>query len=101
MWIELCLGVAMTTMPSFQTNMPSTAVRKPPVQLQTIHRRLFDQVPLHAGTYRTYNTTKREWVLKDGTVCHASADSIEDTLRYDFGLEREFSYAGLSGPEVG
>jgi prophage maintenance system killer protein len=44
--------------------------------------------------------TKREWVLKGRSVYYASADSIEDTLRYDFVQEREFSYAGLSGPEV-
>ena len=35
-----------------------------PVQLQTIHRRLFDQVLPRAGKYRTYNITKRAWVLK-------------------------------------
>ena len=71
-----------------------------PVQLQTIHRRLFDQLLPHAGTYRTYNITKKEWVLKGDSVYYASYDSIEDTLRYDFAQEQGFAYAGLSAVDV-
>lgn len=71
-----------------------------PVELQTIHRRLFDQLLPRAGKYRTYNITKKEWVLRGETVYYASADSIEATLRYDFGREREFTYAGLSNSEA-
>ena len=71
-----------------------------PVQLQAIHQRLFDQVLLRAGKYRTYDITKREWVLKGETVLYASYNSISDTLRYDFDQESEFSYAGLSNAEV-
>ena len=71
-----------------------------PVQLQTIHRRLFDQVLPHAGKYRTYNITKKEWVLKGETVFYAAYDSIPDTLRYDFAQERSFSYVNLSSDEV-
>lgn len=71
-----------------------------PVQLQTIHRRLFDKVLPQAGQYRTYNITKSEWVLKGETVLYASHDSIEDTLRYDFAQEHGFSYVGLAQKEV-
>ena len=71
-----------------------------PVQLQSVHRRLFDQILPHAGKYRTYNITKSEWVLKGETVYYASYDSISDTLRYDFTQERDFNYAGLSGRDA-
>lgn len=67
-----------------------------PVELQTIHRRLFDQILPRAGKYRTYDITKAEWVLNGETVYYATADSIEDTLRYDFAQEREFDYRNVS-----
>lgn len=70
-----------------------------PAQLQSVHRRLFEGVFKHAGQFRTYNITKKEWVLNGNTVYYASYDSIKDTLDYDFGLEKEFSYDGLSVDE--
>ena len=59
-------------------------------------KRLFKDIFPHAGEYRTYNITKSEWVLNGETVLYASADSIRDTLDYDFGQEKQFSYEGLS-----
>ena len=67
-----------------------------PAELQSIHRRLFEGVFDHAGKIRTYNITKKEWVLKGDTVMYASFDSIRDTLDYDFSREKSFSYDGLS-----
>jgi len=67
-----------------------------PVELQNIHRKLFEGVFNHAGKIRDYNITKKEWVLKGETVMYASYDSIRDTLDYDFSQEKNFSYEGLS-----
>ena len=67
-----------------------------PVEWMTIHRRLFEGVFDHAGKIRTYNITKKEWVLKGDTVIYASWNSIKDTLDYDFRTEKEFSYEGMS-----
>lgn len=67
-----------------------------PAEWQAIHRRLFSGVFDHAGQIRTYNITKREWVLKGETVLYASCDSIKDTLDYDFSMEKQFSYEGLT-----
>lgn len=67
-----------------------------PAEWMSIHRRLFDGVYDHAGKIRTYNITKKEWILRGETVTYASCSSIEDTLRYDFETERTFSYQGLS-----
>ena len=67
-----------------------------PVELLTIHRRLFEGVFEHAGRIRPYNISKREWVLKGDSVIYAACDSIKDILEYDFYTEKQFSYEGLS-----
>ena len=60
----------------------------------------FKDIFPHAGEYRTYNITKSEWVLNGETVLYASADSIRDTLDYDFSQEKQFSYEGLSAGDA-
>lgn len=67
-----------------------------PAEWLTIHRRLFEGVFTHAGQIRQYNITKKEWVLKGDTVTYAAWNSIKDTLDYDFAMEKQFSYEGLS-----
>ncbi|MBR4986239.1 MAG: Fic family protein [Proteobacteria bacterium] len=67
-----------------------------PVTLFSIHRRLFDGLWEHAGKVRTYNITKKEWVLYGESVYYASAQSIMETLDYDFEQESAFSYQDLS-----
>lgn len=62
----------------------------------SIHRRLFDGIYKLAGRIRDYNITKNEWVLGGKTVYYASADTISETLNYDMGQEREFSYANMN-----
>lgn len=71
-----------------------------PAEYKMIHKRLFADVFKHAGEIRTYNITKKEWILKDDTVLYASFESINDTLNYDFIVEKEFSYEGLSTIEA-
>ena len=67
-----------------------------PAEWMTIHRRLFEGVFKHAGQVRTYNITKKEWVLNGDTVIYADFNSIRDTLDYDFATEKQFSYERLS-----
>lgn len=71
-----------------------------PAEWQTIHKRLFEGVFDHAGMIRTYNITKKEWVLRGETVLYASAESIKPTLAYDFDMEKQFSYEGISVTEA-
>ncbi len=71
-----------------------------PVELITIHKRLFVGIYSHAGRIRDYNITKNEWVLDGDTVIYGNAISLRETLEYDFGLERSFDYKGLSTEEV-
>ena len=71
-----------------------------PAELANIHRRLFTGVLPHAGRYRDVNITKKECVLNGDTVLYASCDSISATLAYDFGQEKQFSYARLSKEDM-
>ncbi len=67
-----------------------------PVEYIAIHRRLFRGIYNFAGEIRDYNITKKEWVLRGETVLYASAGSIRETLDYDFGQEKSFSYKDLN-----
>ena len=69
-------------------------------QLVSIHKRLFEGVYSHAGKFRTYNFTKREWVLDGASVYYADYRLLKDSLQYDFDREREFAYIGLSMDEI-
>ncbi|MBQ8921468.1 MAG: Fic family protein [Oscillospiraceae bacterium] len=71
-----------------------------PAELQSIHRRLFTGVFKSAGQFRTYNISKKEWVLNGKSVFYAAFDSIRDTLNYDFGQEKAFSYADLDAAQA-
>jgi fido (protein-threonine AMPylation protein) len=66
-----------------------------PAEYISIHRRLFTGIYKFAGKIRDYNITKKEWVLRGKTVLYASADSIRETLDYDFEQEKNFSYENL------
>lgn len=71
-----------------------------PAEYLSIHRRLFQDIYQFAGKIRDYNITKKEWVLNGDTVLYASAESLKETLDYDFAQERRFSYQGLTEQEV-
>jgi len=71
-----------------------------PAEYLTIHRRLFKDIYSYAGKIRDYNITKKEWVLNGETVLYASAESLKDTLEYDFEREKKFSYKGLTQQEI-
>ncbi|MBN1768693.1 MAG: Fic family protein [Prolixibacteraceae bacterium] len=71
-----------------------------PAEYLIIHRRLFQGIFSNAGKIRDYNITKKEWVLNGETVLYASAESLKDTLEYDFEQEKKFSYKGLNKEEI-
>ena len=71
-----------------------------PTQYISIHKRLFTGVYGHAGKLRDYNITKSEWVLDGNTVTYGNALNLRETLEYDFWLERQFSYKGLTTKEI-
>ena len=67
-----------------------------PAEFLSIHKRLFTGVFKHAGEIRTYNISKKEWVLNGDSVIYAPWSSIRETLDYDFQMEKNFSYENLS-----
>ena len=71
-----------------------------PTQLIGIHRHLFQGIYKIAGKIRTYNITKKEWVLCGDTVYYASADMIVETLNYDFAQEKTFDYSAITLDEA-
>ena len=69
-------------------------------QLLSIHAFLFKDVLEHPGELRTYNFTKKEWVLDGASVTYGDYRELEMTLRYDFEQEKKYRYNSLSMDEV-
>lgn len=65
----------------------------------SVHRRIFEGVFKHAGQLRDYDITKKEWVLRGGTVNYLNWEDLRQALDYDIRQEKEFSYKGLSDLE--
>lgn len=56
--------------------------------LASIHRRIFNGVFKHAGKFRDYDFTKKEWVLDGASVIFGPASDLRRTVQYDFDLEK-------------
>ena len=69
-------------------------------QLVSIHKRLFEGVFAHAGKLRDYNFIKKEWVLNGKSVIYGDYHELQSTLEFDFEVERNFKYVGLSIDET-
>lgn len=69
-------------------------------QLLTIHRELFQGVLNHPGELRTYNFTKKEWVLDGASVTYGDYRELEMTLLYDFEQEKKYKYNALTIDET-
>ena len=64
-----------------------------PSEYQRIHSRLFQGIFKFAGKYRTYNISKKEWVLDGASVLYNPFESLSETLDYDFAEERKYDYS--------
>ena len=69
-------------------------------QLVAIHKHLFDGIFNHAGKFRDYNFIKKEWVLDGASVWYCDYNELNTTLDYDFSIEKDFRYAGLTEDEI-
>ncbi len=65
-----------------------------------IHRAIFEGVFKHAGALRTYDITKKEWVLRGDTVTYGRWQDLRMALDYDIEQEKQFDYRGLSMGEI-
>lgn len=68
--------------------------------VMAIHRGIFEGVFKHAGKLRTYDITKKEWVLRGDTVMYGRWQDLRMALDYDIEQEKLFDYRGLSMSEV-
>ena len=68
--------------------------------VKAIHRAIFEGVFKHAGTLRTYDITKKEWVLRGDTVMYGRWQDLLLALDYDIEQEKQFNYNGLSMTEI-
>ena len=71
-----------------------------PLEFLNIHRHLFEGVFKHAGEIRSYDISKKEWVLQGDTVVYGRAADIHEALKFDIQTERDFSYKGLTTDEI-
>ena len=67
---------------------------------QSVHRRVFEGVMKHAGEFRTYDITKKEWVLEGDTVLYLNWEDLHRAIDYDLEQERAYSYKGKSRDEM-
>ena len=67
---------------------------------QSVHRRVFEGVMKHAGEFRTYDITKKEWVLEGDTVLYLNWEDLRRAIDYDLEQERSYSYKGKSHDEM-
>lgn len=70
------------------------------VELLSIHKRLFEGLFDFAGTVRTYNIEKEEWVLNGKSVTYGDFRNIQAYIEYDLQEEKKFSYKDLSKQEI-
>jgi len=67
---------------------------------QSVHRRVFEGVMKYAGELRTYDITKKEWVLEGDTVLYLNWEDLRRAIDYDLEQERAYSYKGKSHDEM-
>lgn len=64
-----------------------------------VHRKIFDGVFKDAGVLRTFDITKREWVLEGDTVRYLNWEDLYRALEWEINREKNFSYRGLNENE--
>lgn len=72
-----------------------------PIQLKSIHRKLFSELLLDErdnsiGEYRKYNISKKESILNGDTVIYGEYTTIGEFLKYDFENESSKNYSQMS-----
>ena len=63
--------------------------------LAAIHRAIFEDVFKHAGLFREYDISKKEWVLRGDSVLYGRWQDLRMALEYDLDRERQFSYTDM------
>ena len=65
-----------------------------------IHRAIFEGVFKHAGRFRDYDISKKEWVLRGDSVLYGRWQDLRMAIEYDLEQERQFDYSGLNKDKI-
>jgi fido (protein-threonine AMPylation protein) len=65
-----------------------------------IHRAIFEGVFKHAGRFRDYDISKKEWVLRNDSVLYGRWQDLRMTVEYDLEQERQFDYTALNKDQM-
>ena len=68
--------------------------------LAAIHRAIFEGVFKHAGSFRNYDISKKEWVLRNDSVLYGRWQDLQMTIEYDLEQERQFDYTALNNDQL-
>ena len=68
--------------------------------LAAIHRAIFEGVFKHAGRFRDYDISKKEWVLRGDSVLYGRWQDLRMAIEYDLNQEHQFDYTGLNKDQM-
>ena len=68
--------------------------------LAAIHRAIFEGVFKYAGSFRNYDISKKEWVLRNDSVLYGRWQDLQMTIEYDLEQERQFDYTALNNDQL-
>ena len=68
--------------------------------LAAIHRAIFEGVFKHAGRFRDYDISKKEWVLQGDSVLYGRWQDLRMAVEYDLEQERQFDYSSLNKDQM-
>ena len=68
--------------------------------LAAIHRAIFEGVFKHAGRFRDYDISKKEWVLRGDSVLYGRWQDLRMAIEYDLSQEHQFDYTGLNKDQM-
>jgi len=68
--------------------------------IASIHRSIFKGVFKHAGRFRDYDISKKEWVLRGESVIYGRWQDLSETIAYDIEQEQQFDYSLLNKEQM-
>lgn len=68
--------------------------------LAAIHKAIFEGVFKHAGRFRDYDISKKEWVLRGDSVLYGRWQDVRMALEYDLEQEQQFDYTSLDKDQM-
>ncbi len=68
--------------------------------ISAIHRAIFEGIFKHAGHFREYDISKKEWVLRGDSVLYGRWQDLQIALEYDLEQERKFDYSSLNMGQI-